>query len=229
MAVQLVNIGRIANDGTGDDLREAFIKINQSLEDLDLRIDDKTEGLNLGSGAGVFKQRTGYNLEYKTLTGSNDVVITDNQTELAFTIDPNFGARPVVADTGTATIPARGTLRINGSGGITTTADNASGTVTIAGNATLSSDAAPSLTANLNANNNAILNVGTLTGNDIQSNVYGIDIRTINDLYVNLDFGDFESNTDNFVDFFKNLVDADYGTFTTPILLNTDNGLLPTL
>ena len=39
MAVQLVNIGRIANDGTGDDLREAFIKINQSLEDLDLRID----------------------------------------------------------------------------------------------------------------------------------------------------------------------------------------------
>ena len=42
MAVQLVNIGRIANDGTGDDLREAFVKINQSLEDLDLRIDDKT-------------------------------------------------------------------------------------------------------------------------------------------------------------------------------------------
>ena len=80
MAVQLVNIGRIANDGTGDDLREAFVKINQSLEDLDLRIDDKTEGLNLGSGAGVFKQRTGYNLEYKSLVGSSDIVITNNPT-----------------------------------------------------------------------------------------------------------------------------------------------------
>lgn len=229
MAVQLVNIGRIANDGTGDDLREAFIKINQSLEDLDLRIDDKTEGLNLGSGAGVFKQRTGYNLEYKTLTGSNDVVITDNQTELAFTIDPNFGARPVVADTGTATIPARGTLRINGSGGITTTADDASGTVTIAGNATLASDTTPALTANLQANGFAIFNVGVLHSNNILSNVYDIDIRTLNDLYVNLDFGEIIENKNNFVDFFKSLVDADYGTLTGPTTLNTDDGLLPTL
>lgn len=229
MAVQLVNIGRIANDGTGDDLREAFIKINQSLEDLDLRIDDKTEGLNLGSGAGVFKQRTGYNLEYKSLTGSNDVVITNNPTELAFTIDPNFGARPVVADTGTATIPARGTLRINGSGGITTIADDASGTVTIAGNATLASDTNPALTANLNANGFAILNVGVLHGNNILSNVYDIDIRTLNDLYVNLDFGEIIENKNNFVDFFKSLVDADYGTLTGPTTLNTDDGLLPTL
>ena len=229
MAVQLVNIGRIANDGTGDDLREAFIKINQSLEDLDLRIDDKTEGLNLGSGAGVFKQRTGYNLEYKSLTGSNDVVITNNPTELAFTIDPNFGARPIVADTGTATIPARGTLRINGSGGITTTADDASGTVTIAGNATLASDINPALTANLNANGFAILNVGVLHSNNILSNVYDIDIRTLNDLYVNLDFGEIIENKNNFVDFFKSLVDADYGTLTGPTTLNTDDGLLPTL
>ena len=120
MAVQLVNIGRIANDGTGDDLREAFIKINQSLEDLDLRIDDKTEGLNLGTGAGVFKQRTGYNLEYKTLVGSNDVVVTNNPDEIVLTVDAGLAATPIVADTGTATIPARGTLRINGSGGINT-------------------------------------------------------------------------------------------------------------
>ncbi|MGY8864135.1 MAG: hypothetical protein ACKVJK_00765 [Methylophagaceae bacterium] len=229
MAVQLVNIGRIANDGTGDDLREAFVKINQSLEDLDLRIDDKTEGLNLGSGAGVFKQRTGYNLEYKSLVGSSDIVITNNPTELALTIDAGLAATPIVADTGTATIPARGTLRINGSNGITTTADDGTGTITIAGNATLASDTTPTLTANLNANGNAIINVGTLTGANVMSDVWGIDIRPIHDLYVNLDFGDIESNTDNFVDFFKSLVDADYGTLLTPILLNTDNGLLPTL
>jgi len=28
MAIQTINIGNIANDGTGDDLREAFIKVN---------------------------------------------------------------------------------------------------------------------------------------------------------------------------------------------------------
>lgn len=229
MAVELVNIGRIANDGTGDDLREAFIKINRSLEDLDLRIDDKTEGVNIGTGAGVFKQRTGYNLEYKSIVGSNDIVVTNNPTEIALSVDAGLAARPIVADTGTATIPARGTLRIQGSGGITTTADDANGSVTIAGDASLESDTSPALSANLNANGFAITNVGTLIGNNVESSVYDIDVRTLNDLYINLDFGDFESNTDNFVDFFKSLVDADYGSLTTPILLNTDNGLLPTL
>ena len=106
---------------------------------------------------------------------------------------------------------------------------DANGSVTIAGDASLESDSSPALSANLNANGFAITNVGTLIGNNVESSVYDVDVRTLNDLYINLDFGDFESNTDNFVDFFKSLVDADYGSLTTPILLNTDNGLLPTL
>ena len=57
----------------------------------------------------------------------------------------------------------------------------------------------------------------------------GVDIRTLNDLYVNLDFGEIIENNNNFVDFFKSLVDADYGTLTGPTTLNTDDGLLPTL
>ena len=59
--------------------------------------------------------------------------------------------------------------------------------------------------------------------------MYDVDIRTINDLYINLDFGDFVVNANNFVDFFKGLVDADYGTLTGPTTVNTDDGLLPTL
>ena len=31
MAIQSINIGSIANDGTGDDLREAFNKVNAKL------------------------------------------------------------------------------------------------------------------------------------------------------------------------------------------------------
>ena len=30
MAIQTINIGTIANDGTGDDLREAFVKVNNT-------------------------------------------------------------------------------------------------------------------------------------------------------------------------------------------------------
>ena len=31
MANSVINIGQLANDGTGDDLREAFIKVNNKL------------------------------------------------------------------------------------------------------------------------------------------------------------------------------------------------------
>ena len=34
MAIQTINIGNIANDGTGDDLREAFIKVNNNFTEL---------------------------------------------------------------------------------------------------------------------------------------------------------------------------------------------------
>ena len=53
MAINLINVGQVANDGTGDDLREAMIKINQNFEELDLAT--ATVGTNLGNtGEGVF-------------------------------------------------------------------------------------------------------------------------------------------------------------------------------
>ena len=33
MAVTSINVGTLANDGTGDDLREAFIKVNNNFTD----------------------------------------------------------------------------------------------------------------------------------------------------------------------------------------------------
>ena len=32
MAIQTINVGAIANDGSGDDLREAFIKVNLNFQ-----------------------------------------------------------------------------------------------------------------------------------------------------------------------------------------------------
>ena len=65
MAVQLINIGNVANDGTGDDLREAFIKVNQNFEEIDLRDDEQTTVSNLGdTGEGVFAQKLVYDLQF---------------------------------------------------------------------------------------------------------------------------------------------------------------------
>jgi len=77
MAVQLINIGNIANDGAGDDLREAFIKTNANFEELDLRDDEQTTVSNLGStGEGLFAQKLAYDLEFKKIVGGAGLTLT---------------------------------------------------------------------------------------------------------------------------------------------------------
>jgi hypothetical protein len=73
--LQEIKFGQYANDGTGDDLRTAFKKVQENFVALSgtVNIDD---GLNLGSGTGIFAQRntTSLNLEFKSLTSINNTV-----------------------------------------------------------------------------------------------------------------------------------------------------------
>ena len=73
--LQEIKFGQYPNDGTGDDLRTAFKKVQENFVALSgtVNIDD---GLNLGSGAGVFAQRntTSLNLEFKSLTSIDNTV-----------------------------------------------------------------------------------------------------------------------------------------------------------
>ena len=77
MAVQLINIGNVANDGTGDDLREAFIKTNANFEELDLRDDEQTTVSNLGEvGEGLF----GISFKMKGVSGKIKTTINPIKT-----------------------------------------------------------------------------------------------------------------------------------------------------
>jgi len=228
MAIELVNIGRIANDGTGDDLREAFIKINRSLEDLDLRIDDKTEGVNTGSGAGVFYRRDGYDLQFKSLTSTDSsVAFTDNVTSLDVKLGAGVGDTPLVADTGAFTLARNATLNIRGDGALTTTADEATNTITIGGVSQLSSDPTPVLAAPLNAGNYNIFNVNELTAQNIESTVYGIDVRELASAYESFDFGGVVTDAatvNNFFDYIRATTDIDLGTVDVPTPVVMDFG-----
>lgn len=73
MAIQTINLGNYANDGTGDDLRTAFQKVNANFLLLDTEI-NVGGATNVGGGAGVFKQKNGAVLEFKTLVSSDDTV-----------------------------------------------------------------------------------------------------------------------------------------------------------
>ena len=83
MPIQPINLGEYANDGTGDDLRTAFIKVNDNFALLNNEV-TIANGANLGSGTKIFAKRNGAILEFKTLTSrDNSVIITQNPESIS--------------------------------------------------------------------------------------------------------------------------------------------------
>lgn len=100
MAIQTINLGNYANDGTGDDLRTAFQKVNANFAELYAEAAIST-AVNLGSGFGIFAQKNGVNLELKSLTSTDSsVTLTQNantinlksNTKLESDLTPKLGA-----------------------------------------------------------------------------------------------------------------------------------------
>ena len=99
--LQTINLGSYPNDGTGDDLRTAFTKVNTNFNTL-FTEGAIVNGTNLGSGTSIFadKNNTNLNLEFKTLTSDPTIVIThDNNTvrlssvtKLQYDAQPTLGA-----------------------------------------------------------------------------------------------------------------------------------------
>lgn len=75
--LQTINIGNLANDGLGDDLRTAFEKVNANFSDLN---DELTvEVVNLGpSVSGLFKEKVGNELRFKSLDAGAKITFTNN-------------------------------------------------------------------------------------------------------------------------------------------------------
>lgn len=84
--VQQINLGGYANDGTGDDLRTAFTKVNSNFNLL-FSESNVTTGVNLGVGTGILFQKnpSTLGLEFKTLTSLDSSVVltsTNNTVDL---------------------------------------------------------------------------------------------------------------------------------------------------
>ena len=76
MAIQTINIGNIANDGTGDDLREAFIKVNNNFSELNNNVTAiETDGENLGTGQEIFAQKSDNKLQFKTILAGQGITL----------------------------------------------------------------------------------------------------------------------------------------------------------
>ena len=82
MSIQTIRIGTYPNDGTGDDLRTAFEKVNANFQELNVEI-NVGSAENLGTGVGIFKNKNGTTLGFKSLTSTNNsITITSNPSTI---------------------------------------------------------------------------------------------------------------------------------------------------
>lgn len=90
MAIQTINLGNYANDGTGDDLRTAFQKVNANFAEINTTI-NVNSAENIGTGTGLFYQKNLNILEFKTLTSAdNSVVITSDDSTVDLKATPHL-------------------------------------------------------------------------------------------------------------------------------------------
>ena len=74
MAIQNINLGTYANDGTGDDLRSAFTKVNDNFDYIDTFA--VISGTNLGAGAPVFKTANGGASQFRTIAAGTNLTVS---------------------------------------------------------------------------------------------------------------------------------------------------------
>ena len=233
MALQTINIGTLANDGTGDDLREAFIKVNQNFDDLDLRSPESTTVSNLGNtGEGVFAQKVGSALKLKKLVQGSNVTLTSSTTGITINATGGLQQLNVVSDVGSMQLADGQTLNIQGGAGANT---SVSGNIlTINSTADVVSDTTPQLGGNLDAQGNDISNVNTLTASNfagaltgnVQGLVYGVDIRNIEPNTAGFDFGSLSNDVRGLSDWLIYQTDIDFGAMLTPDARSFDAGVI---
>jgi hypothetical protein len=233
MAIQTINIGAVANDGTGDNIREAFQKINSNFEYLEINLGIDNTALNVGNtnGIGIFKQKEDGQFKFKKLLAGTGITL-DNTTD-PDTIEITSGIvgdLNVAADNGTTNVVlGTDTFTINGGTNITTTL--VGDTLTIDSQATsLSQDTNPTLGGNLDLNNNDITGtgninitgsvtasafIGNLTGN-VTGLVNGLDIRDIESELTSFDFGPLGGTYTRVIPYLLSQTVIDMGTFNNP-------------
>jgi hypothetical protein len=167
MSIQYVNIGTNPNDGTGDDLRSAFLKVNDNFQLLATIGGETNFGANLGGGSGQFYiGKTNEVLNFRTLAAGAGIALTQdgNVIRLTSTVTAQPNITTVSADNGVYPISSpNSTLTIRGEGSISTQIVGSE--LTINGSFSLSTDLLPELGGNLNLAGSNITGFGNINHN----------------------------------------------------------------
>lgn len=247
MAITLVNLGNSANDGTGDDLREAFVKVNNNFTEIQNQLG--FTGENLGSsGAEVFSKLEDYVLKFRRLVAGENIQLQQFDNTIQITAQVPDSRFTVTTDSGSVITGNGITTNIVGGQGATVSGNENTKTITI--DASVEQDGNPVLGASLDGNNYSITNVANISATSVNGdNVYASNkvqgqtlqgnnliINTINDedltdqLYDLFDFdmGGINYTVINQLQAVVRSIGIDMGSFTTPSPLEVDLGTIVT-
>ena len=215
MAISTINIGTLANDGTGDDLREAFVKVNNNFTELDARQAENTTASNRladdGTTKGVFAEKVADNLVFKNLKAGPNVSLSADNNQITIT-SSGIVSILFTTDQGSLNpIGSQGQVQIQGTNGAVTS--GAGSVITV--DSALANESNPTLSATLDADGNNFINVGTITGNNFNGLVKGVDIDDLDSL-VGFDFGGIQNPVNNMIQWLESFNPVNMGTITAP-------------
>jgi hypothetical protein len=122
MAIQVINVGNIVNDGLGDDLRTAFLKVNANFEELSGT--SNTTAANVGTaGVGVFKQKQGTELQFKNIIAGRKMFLTGNENNIIVNTDQPDAFTRIITEEGVILAEEGTTVTFQGGANTTVTAN----------------------------------------------------------------------------------------------------------
>lgn len=206
MAIQNINVGVLANDGTGDDLREAFIKVNQNFDDLDLRVSGFTDitAENIGSfGQSVYASTSNNTFQFRKLapdpnySNTMNLRVSEDGNIIYFSSTQAYsrftdGTRSIVT-------PIEQYINLAGTQGAEVTVNPAGPTISV--DSRISRETNPTLGADLEAANYKIRNIAELNG------ITAVQLERA----FGWDFGETTTYVTSILDYIVKNTDVDFG------------------
>jgi len=155
----LVNVGVVANDGTGDDLRDAFLKINGNFLYLGNRLGTNPSGANIGPrGESVFKEVVDFQYRFRKIDADGNLHVRLVGDVITLEFKPNSAvnfqgqaitnAGAVTATSFTGNLSGNVTGNVTGNAGSVTNGVYTTGDQTIGGVKTFNSRINASINGN---------------------------------------------------------------------------------
>lgn len=225
MTIETINIGFIANDGTGDDLRTAFEKVNGNFTSLVDLISASVVGENLGSGEGLYIQRTDNKLQFRSIdNGSNlSVTTSGNQIVVALSINEgvNFNNQNL---TNTGDIDVKGSISLTGA--TSKLYGNVVGNVIGSVIGTIYVGSNPVVAQGNIVGKNGLITNSSDPGYD-PATVDGIVIQDLNRTVTSFNFGSISNPSfSDPISYLLYQVGVDMGTITAPAPFTIEGGTL---